>query len=76
MVQLLNINLTDTYIECHYYPENNKTDKGYIRLNTKTKEIIDFIYTRNEDILTPYFNLAKIQLIKILEDTTLSKNIV
>ncbi|MDO4541488.1 MAG: hypothetical protein Q4C00_01480 [Bacillota bacterium] len=73
MLKLINIKRNDEYIEAEYLPEDSK-EKGYVKVNIKTKKIVDSQHSKYEE---PYENYSECRrmaangLLSIADDSLL-----
>ncbi|MCQ2736974.1 MAG: hypothetical protein MJ234_07240 [bacterium] len=75
MVRLKNINRTDDFIECDYYPEG-EAEGGFFKIDIKNNfDIVEHVVAPyvKDWIFNPYFHRAKNRLIKIVNANPLPK---
>lgn len=53
MIKLINIKRSDNFIEADYLPEDSK-ERGYVKVDTQTKEIIESRHSKYEEPYEKY----------------------
>jgi hypothetical protein len=72
MLKLVNIKKTDEYIEANYIPEHTN-ELGYVKIEIKTKNVIQCQRTPSDEGLPWYFSHARDKLIKCIDLTEIPK---
>lgn len=75
MVRLKNINRTDDFIECDYYPEG-EAEGGFLKLSLENFEVIEnrmAPFELDRMHYRPHFHRAKNRLIKIANENPLPR---
>lgn len=68
MLILKRIKRNDDYIEAYYTPEDSN-EEGYIKIRLSDEEVVDKKLTSYDNVLAPYFSMARNKLWDILKDT-------
>ena len=64
MLKLINIKKSDPFIEANYIPEDSD-ELGYIKVDTKNREIIEAVLTSYDKTLKMYQGHARSTLLKL-----------
>ncbi|MEG1336558.1 MAG: hypothetical protein RSC99_09110 [Clostridiales bacterium] len=72
MIKLINIKRNDKFIEAEYLPENSK-EKGYIKIELESGEVIESKRSPYEDEYYEHFSQAKRELKRLAKEKELPK---
>ncbi len=73
MIQLKNIKINGTQISCEIIPEDS-AEKGYIVVDIKTGEIIDYSLPPGYDWCKNHINHARLALLKMSKSKDIPKD--